>query len=219
MLRTSIPDTAQEVVHESWETGAKKSADYYLEGQQIGYRSWTRSGTIEMEYGIKDGKMHGPFRTWHENGHLCEEARYVEGKEHGLTKQYDHAGRLLGSYAMEHGTGIDLWLASDGSLSEERHYKDGLRHGYERWWNGDNTTVWKEEHYWQGEAQGIFREWNEHGRLRRGYPRYFVGGERVTKQRYEQACQSATTLPRFDAMDNTPRRELPKAYAEQKEKA
>lgn len=217
MMSNPIPERAQEVVHENWESGAKKAAYYYRSGQPIGYRSWTPSGTLVMEYSIKNDKMHGAFRTWHENGQMCEEASYVDGNEHGLTTQYDHTGRLLGSYTMAHGTGVDLWFADDGSLAEERQYKDGLRHGYERWWNGDNTTVGQEAHYWQGEGHGIFREWNVHGRLRRGYPRYFVQGKRVTKRQYERTCRQDTTLPRFDALDNMPRRPLPKAYTAQKQ--
>lgn len=217
MISNPILERSQAVVHERWESGAKKAAYYYLGGQPICYRSWTPAGMLVVEYSMADGLMHGVFRTWHENGQVCEDACYVAGNEHGLTRQYDHTGRLLGNYTMEHGTGVDLWFADDGSLAEERQYKDGLRHGYERWWNGDNATVGQEAHYWQGEAHGILREWNVHGRLRQGYPRYFVQGVRVTKPQYEHACRSDTTLPRFDALDNTPRRALPKEYTAQKQ--
>ncbi|KAB8140351.1 hypothetical protein F8S13_24280 [Chloroflexia bacterium SDU3-3] len=67
-----IPEGAQEIIHDTWEDGAKRSAFYTLDGQQVGYRSWTAEGQIDMEYGIQDGVQHGVFRTWHENGQLCE---------------------------------------------------------------------------------------------------------------------------------------------------
>ena len=82
--------------------------------------------------------MHGLFRTWHENGQLQEESTYYQGKEHGETKQYDENGVQIGSYIMDYGTGVDLWFYTAGVLSEERELRDGLRHGYERWWSGDN---------------------------------------------------------------------------------
>jgi antitoxin component YwqK of YwqJK toxin-antitoxin module len=212
-----IPDTAQEVIHETWETGAKKSAFCYQDAQRIGYRSWSASGCLDMEYGINDGKMHGAFRTWHENGQLCEHAFYEHGKEHGITKQYDETGRLLGSYAMEHGTGIDLWFVEPGIVTVERHYQYGVRHGYERWWTGDNQTISQESHFWQGCEHGIFRHWNAAGRLRRGYPSYFVGGQRVTTRQYERACRTDPTPPVFVASENTPLRQLPQALRKQSE--
>lgn len=98
-------------------------------------------------------------------------------------------------------------------LAEEREYQDGLRHGYERWWNCDNATVWQEEHYWRGEPHGIFRRWNERGALRRGYPRYFVAGRQVARRKYERARRDDPTLPPFTLADNAPGRRLPAAVA------
>ena len=208
-LPTSIPAQAREVIHETWERGAKKSAYYTLDEQQVGYRSWSETDQLTMEYGIRDDRMHGLFRTWHDNGQLCEVSWYEHGKEHGTTKQYDIDGTLIGTYTMVHGTGIDLWFERQGILAEERHCRDGLRHGYERWWNEDNATVWQESHYWHGLEHGIFRQWNQAGRLRRGYPRYVVAGHRVTKRQYERACRHDSTLPRIIADENIPARAMP----------
>jgi hypothetical protein len=55
----------------------------------------------------------------------------------------------------------------------------------------------------------MFREWDRHGRLRRGYPRYFVAGRRVTRQQYEQARRTDPSLPPFDERENAPFRQLP----------
>ena len=110
---------------------------------------------------------------------------------------------------MEHGTGTDLWYCAPGVLSEEREYLNGNRHGYERWWNSDNQTVYEESHFQIDINHGIFRQWNNHGKLRRGYPQYFVAGERMTKCQYERACLKDSTLPPFLASDNQPMRQLP----------
>lgn len=208
-MNDPIPESAREVIHETWESGARRSAFYTMDGQKVGYRSWTAEGQIDMEYGIRDGVQHGPFRTWHENGQLRELSFYEQGKEHGVTKQYDEDGRLIGSYTMEHGTGVDLWFSGPGTLAEERHCLDGDRHGYERWWNSDRRTVWQEGHFWHGEEHGIFREWNERGRLRRGYPRYVVAGQQVDRRRYERARRGDPSLPPPLASENAPQRPLP----------
>lgn len=175
---SSIPDHAVEVVKETWETGGKKIAQYYVEGEEIGYRYWEPSGVLWLECGLQNGQRHGHFRMWHDNGKLHEEGYYHDGKEHGL-------------------------------LSEEREYLDGNRHGYERWWNGDNRTIYEESHYWNGIQHGIFRRWNQQGKLRRGYPQYYVMGERMTKRQYERACQEDSRLPLFVASDNQPIRQVP----------
>lgn len=204
-----IPDAAREVIQKTFEDGAKWTAYYELDGERIGFRSWDEDGNLDMEYQMRDGIMHGSFRTYWDNGLISEVAIYIHGKEHGVSKQYDHTGALIGSYTMNHGTGIDLWFERKGVLAEERHYLDGQRHGHERWWTGDNATISEEEHFHHGKAHGIFRRWNAKGKLRRGFPRYFVSGEQVTKRQYERARRTDPTLPPFLIEDNAPQRTLP----------
>ena len=109
-------------------------------------------------------------------GKFVKKALMYEGKEHGETRQYDENGVQIGSYIMDHGTGVDLWFQSPGVLSEEREYRDGQRHGYERWWRDDNQTIGEESHFWNGIEHGIFRRWNRQRKLSRGYPQYFIHG-------------------------------------------
>jgi antitoxin component YwqK of YwqJK toxin-antitoxin module len=204
-----IPEDAVEVINDVWETGARMRASYFVDGQEIGWRYFDVSGVLLMEYEMQNGKRNGRHRDWHDNGQLCEEGSYVDDKEHGETKQYDENGRQIGSYVMDHGTGIDLWFYSPGVLSEEREYHDGKRHGFERWWNLDNRTVGEECHYWNDLEHGIVRRWNRRGKLTRSFPKYYVMGKQVTKRQYERACRSDSTLPSFVASDNLPERQLP----------
>jgi antitoxin component YwqK of YwqJK toxin-antitoxin module len=206
---TPIPAEAHEVVRQTWDNGTKKMAEYFLDGQLVGVRSWNEADQLDMEYGIRDNQRHGLFRTWYDNGQLEEVTCYEHGKEHGTTEQYDATGNLIGTYTMVHGTGLDLWFVEPGVLAEERHYQDGERHGYERWWRRDNRTIGQEGHFWQGIEHGIFREWNQAERLRRGYPRYFVAGRQVSKRQYERACRRDPTLRPFRAEENSPARQLP----------
>lgn len=55
----------------------------------------------------------------------------------------------------------------------------------------------------------IQRQWTANGKLRRGYPQYFVQGERVNKRHYVQACRADPTLPPWRAEDDQPQRPLP----------
>jgi hypothetical protein len=205
-----IPEDAIEEIQSRWEGGAKQSAYYKVGGESLGYRWWNEEGVLTMEFGLKGDRRHGPYRDWHDNGVLAAESFYVEGKEHGTAKQYDRDGNLIGTYEMHYGTGADLWYGSPGVLSEERYYRNGERHGFERWWSWDNATVWQERHFHAGVEHGIAREWNvARGRLRRGFPQFYVHGERVAKRQYLRASERDTSLPMFREEDNHPARALP----------
>jgi len=206
-----IPEDAQEVILETYETGAKHTATYHVAGKEIGVRHWSPSGVLEFEGGLRNGVRHGLCRRWYDNGQLQEVSTYIDGKEHGETRQYNWEGVQIGSYVLDHGTGLDLWYSAPGVLSEERELRDQDRHGFERWWYGDNRRVWEESHFQNGIEHGIFRRWNDQDKLSRGYPRYFIHGERVTKRQYVAACRTDPTLPPFVEADNQPFRSLPQA--------
>src|SRR5271169_3651707 len=127
-----IPLDSRERVIEGSSTGQKMRAFYYRNGQKVGFRCWDNDGTLIRENGIKGDLMHGPFRTFDLDGRLSLQSFYHLGKEHGLARQYAN-GKLIGTYRMKHGTGVDLWYAFEGCLWEERYYQDGRRHGFERW--------------------------------------------------------------------------------------
>ena len=204
-----IPLNATELVVKWWDNGSKQSAFYFLDGMKVGCRWFEPDGHLTMEYCLHGELKHGPFRTYHDDGTLCEDAFYIEGKEHGETKQYDEAGNLIGSYKMYHGTGVDLWYARRGVLSEERYSKEGIRDGFERWWNEDQRTVCEECHYKCGVEHGIERRWNERGRLKRGYPRYYINGRRVSKRQYVKASERDESLPKYVTSEDAPSRQLP----------
>jgi len=77
--------------------------------------------------------------------------------------------------------------------------------------NGDLS----DEYYWvQGILHGIERSWNTKGGLSRGYPRYWVNRERVTKAKYVRAAQKDSQLPPFRLEDNQRLREFPAEVAQ-----
>lgn len=137
-------------------------------------------------------------------------------EEHLRHIQWLPDGKLLGSYTMDHGTGIDLWWQgwSDGSaqLAEVHYERNGSSHGFE-WWLNSDASLREERHWQEGTQHGIEREWNLGSGLRRGYPRYYVYDGRVTKRQYITACTKDATLPPFRLEDNSSQRVFPPEIA------
>ena len=165
-----------------------------------------------MEVGIKDGRQHGYELRWHNNGVLLSALPYRNGLEHGIARQWSADGELKLTYEMRKGTGIDLWGVP---LSEERHFEQGILNGFERWWDGNDRTVFEERHWRADQWHGIQRSWNDQGRLRRGFPKYFVAGNKVTKRQYLAACKNDPSLPPYRKKDDKPTRPLPIEYTKQ----
>lgn len=197
---------------ERYPGGAKRKAEYRVRGKLVGVRFFEKTGEPSMEWGIRNGKQHGRMYTWWPPGHLLPVETYKNGASHGTALQWDENGRLLGSYTMAKGTGIDLWWQDWGEevfLHEVHYMKDGAPHGWEWWINDDQRTVWDETHWHEGELHGIQRRWNIQGRLRRGFPKYWLHNKQVTRRIYVKACSNDPALPLFRNADNLPARIFP----------
>jgi hypothetical protein len=92
---------------------------------------------------------------------------------------------------------------------EARAVNAGRFHGFEWWLEQDQKSVHQEAHFWQDLQHGIRREWNSDGKLRRGFPQYWVNNERVAKRQYLRACAKDPNLPAFRAGDDLPQRTFP----------
>jgi hypothetical protein len=215
--RSSIPKFAKERILERFVSGAKKKAEYRVGGAIVGVRRFHDTGEPESEHGLRNGQYHGVDYRWDSPGQLVSAIPYANGVGHGTAKQWGDDGRLIGTYRLVRGTGIDLWRQQreDGSiyLAEVFQWRDGKGHGFEWWINEDQTSVYIERHWQAWFLHGIEREWNAQGRLARGFPKYHVNGERVTKRQYLRACRSDPTLPPFRKVDNRPRRVFPPQLA------
>lgn len=185
----------------------------YLVGEKLVARIYYhQTGAIEWEtHYDEQGRLHGLEREQFEDGRKKYRARWTHGVQHGLQQQWDEAGRLLVATRFVRGTGIDLWFDC-GRLSESREFVDGHRHGVERWWRSKHE-VWHEIQLWRGQQHGVERQWNESGRLRRGYPKYFVHDQQVTRREYEKAQRRDSTLPALSPSENRPRRKPPQEPA------
>jgi antitoxin component YwqK of YwqJK toxin-antitoxin module len=209
---SSIPEEAEEVRVRRYPSGAKSHANYILNGELVGRRVFYESGLLEDESSIRNGLLHGVQYRWYENGQFLSVEPYENGGGHGTAYQWSEDGSLMGTYTLEHGTGLDLWWDdSCGAvvLAEVHMYRKGLQHGWEWWLDFDQESVHTERHWQEGVQHGIERNWNYEGRLRRGYPRYFVKGVRVTKRQYIRASTNDPELPPFRPEDNAQQRTFP----------
>lgn len=212
-----IPQEAQKKVitkcdEEDWER-----TEYYIGNEMVGIRSFHPCGALELEYAFRNGVKHGWQYRWDHPGLLLSAAPFENGVQHGTAYQWDDDGRLIGSYTMEQGTGLDLWWQDweDGSvdLQEVHPYVDGLSHGFE-WWFCQRDRLSDERHWVRGILHGIEREWNYAGGMSRGYPRYWLQGERVTKRQYIRALELGADAPPFRPEENKPFREFPPEVAQ-----
>jgi antitoxin component YwqK of YwqJK toxin-antitoxin module len=216
--RSSIPRAAKEVIEVTFENGIKKSAFFFLQRKKVGYREWDEDGKLEFEYEMRNGKKHGrEYCFW--SGQPSEVTPYRNGLIHGTGTQWADDGTVLITYRLINGTGLDLWCDNQtGTLSEELYWPKNGELGYRRNWNDDETTV-NTEYFFNGKGyHGVWRKWYSEGKLRRGFPHYYVNGKRVTKRQYFKASEKDGTLPRYSPEDNQPSRKLPSEYMSQRQK-
>lgn len=214
---SSIPVEAKEKVTGRNDNGSPTRTEYYIKRELVGLRLYHPSGEISDEYAFRNGQKHGWSYRWDHPGELLSAENYEDGLPHGTAYQWRSDGTLLGSYTLEHGTGIDLWWEtwSDGdeNLAEVHYLKDGAPHGFDWWLDANEKSVWWESHWQTGVQHGIERQWNGKAHLRRGYPRYWIQGERVTKAKYQRAAAKDPRMPPFRAEENRPERMFPPEIA------
>jgi len=210
--RSFIPKTATERILARYPNGAKERAEYLIGEEVVGERHFHEMGEPSLEIPLLRGRTHGTEYRWDTPGVLLSAEPCVEGVPHGTAKQWLD-GHLVRTYTMVRGTGIDLWwqLRSDGTpyLAEARYLRDGHREGFEWWIEEDQCRVYEESHFRKGLLHGIERQWNREGKLRRGYPKYWVNTTQVSKRAYLAACNRDPTLPPFRDQDNAPERQFP----------
>jgi hypothetical protein len=200
--RSSIPKAARERVVATFVDGPEKyKVQCWLNGEVVGVRYFHKTGELEAEWPLKNGKTHGIVYRSDKPGKLLSADPCFDGKLHGKARQWSDDGKLIGTYTMRHGTGVDLWWQNSEHgvphLAEARYLKDGFLHGFEWWWISPKLLI-QETHFWVGRRHGIERYWNLMGRLHRGYPRYWINNERVSKRQYTRACTTDPTaaMPR-----------------------
>lgn len=190
-----------------------REAECVVDGKVIAIREYDGNDILIRERPMNDkGRNHGLVLEWHENGQMQLAEPYVDGVIHGTARQWHHDGSFLGTYTLDHGTGFDIWRdkREDGEvvITEIHSLHHGELHGFQWWFEYDQTLCW-ERHFRENQLHGIEREWNDHGRLRRDTPRYWIKDEKVNKRRYLRAARGDDTLPPFRPEDQQRDRVFP----------
>ena len=214
---SDIPPNAIEVeIREYWQEGSLvylRVTECILDTQVVGLRSYDGDGNLRVETPLKNGRKHGREYIWNELGSLESVEPYIEGKIHGVAKQYGRKGKVIGTYRLVHGTGYDIWryerVNGTVGVSEIHSLRDNLPHGFEWWLKADQHFLWHERHWQEGKVHGIERMWNDKGRLKRGYPKYWIQNQAVRKRVYLKAAEQDKSLPKFREKDNLPQRRFP----------
>lgn len=216
-VKSGIPQgVTEKPVREHTQEGTlhhDRIADCFINGNLVGQRVYNQEGSMVLETPMKDGLKHGREITWSDDGELLLIEPYAKGKVHGTAKQYGRNGKVIGTYTMIRGTGFDIWRQEDEDntvfVSEIHNLQDGLPNGYEWGFASSKWDLWHERHWNMGKLHGIQRMWNSKGKLRRGYPKFYVADQAVSKQKYIKITIMDKTLPVFREKDNLPYRELP----------
>ncbi len=159
-----------------------------------------------MEYGLRNNQMHGWFRTWYSNGMLCEESYYLEDKEHGIAKQFNDQGELIGTYQMNYGTGVDLWYQEKASWRKNDTIKMVSATATNVGGMGITKPFTVSSTFSKALNMAFIESGTRKVRLGRGFPKYFVKGEKVTLVQYLKACSQDESLPKYLESDNNWRR-------------
>jgi len=221
-VKSSIPQNiVEKPVRDFKQEGAlhhDRVTECFLNDIRVGQRIYNRQGTMILETPIRDGLKHGWEFTWDDDGKLLLIEPYVKGKIHGTAKQYGSEGNVIGTYTLVHGTGFDIWRQENEDqavfISEIHSLQDGVPHGCEWQFVSPHRNLWYERNSYTGKIHGIERIWNSKGRLRRGYPRFYVLDQVVSKQKYLELSQTDKSLPTYQEDDNLPQRHFPQEVEE-----
>lgn len=104
-------------------------------------KSFYRNGQLREEVPLRGGRRHGVVRHWHRNGTLASEEPFENGLLHGVCRQWDENGKLLGTFTMEHGTGIQRAWHDNGRPQMELSTVNGEFRGRSRLWLADGTLL------------------------------------------------------------------------------
>jgi hypothetical protein len=192
-------------VHLVWPEGVPRNATFVESGRNQGciwgqftyvggkaQIAWSIAGDVLSErYFDADGVAHGVEVSRHEDGTVEWQVPWAHGQMHGIARQFDESGRELLRTRFVRGSGIDLWV-NGSEIAELREYKKSLLHGVERW--GHPRLPYEEGYFLRGKRAGVFRRWSG-SVLERGYPKYFIDDEEVSRAKYLRARKVWPELP------------------------
>jgi antitoxin component YwqK of YwqJK toxin-antitoxin module len=147
------------------DTGRVSTQGTHVDGRRAGPWSSFMNGQLVSERGECNGLAHGRARHWIAGGTLLVDGTFHEGEPTGKLEQWDHQGKLLGSYELPGGSGHVVWWSNhSGEKGSEGDLVDGKKHGvWTSYWPGGKKS--EEGSYDRGKRTGVWRHWRPDGRL------------------------------------------------------
>jgi len=93
-------------------------------------KTWYTSGILHTEAFYVNGKLNGYTTVWWPNGVIRVKNHFnMNGLADGEQRVYDITGKLLKSYYMDNGTGVEYIFHGNGQPKYEIAWKNGKRDG------------------------------------------------------------------------------------------
>ena len=155
-------------------------------------KEYYKSGALQIETNIKNGKGNGISKSYYETGALMAEINLKDGKPEGIGKLYYESGALKQENNYKHGKleGIYKEYYESGELETISKYKDGKQEDKEKrfYKSGALKSISK---YKDGKQEGIRKVYYESGALE--IEANWKDGKQngLTKQYYESGALKA----------------------------
>ncbi len=106
-----------------------KRLGYFAGEQLVGERFFYDNKQVQSELVLGVGGRNGICRTWHPNGQPRSLIPYRNGSIDGTAKQWSSDGKLLGSFQMIGGTGMEIVWNEKGAIYSITSYCQGKKSG------------------------------------------------------------------------------------------
>lgn len=152
-------------------------------------------GGIEVTGTYKDGALEGPWARHHPvTRAVIERGAYAAGQKQGTWTQLDAAGKVLGTYELVAGTGVEKRWYEDGPLYSETALKAGVLDGTSKIYARDGFVL-ESARYRNGKLDGPHAfgtkqsmrfEETFSGGVRRGERKIWHQGKLIADERYDR---------------------------------
>jgi antitoxin component YwqK of YwqJK toxin-antitoxin module len=134
----TVATQRREDIDYSWDSNSVTAYDFTLVKKSGIYdpnngrkTEYYYDDVVQLEYTLKDGKIHGEIKVYHENGNLKKVGNYKNGVENGLFKEFDEFGSIEVEYNMLNGilSGSVKYYYPNGNLRRAGKHNGGKESG------------------------------------------------------------------------------------------
>lgn len=127
-------------------------------------RTYHPDGTLELEYSMKNGVLHGQYTLYYTNGRKEITVNYIDGLANGLYAAFYYKGTKKEETQYKNGKkeGASFLYDEFGNIHKEMFYVNDTLHGdYIEYYNLGETYILG--HYKDGKRDGDWSFWERNG--------------------------------------------------------